>query len=200
MKTYEKTKTITSKYLSFENFEDFKENVDIQEVIKKNDDFIDNTYDDFLEMTVEDNIQHTFGVLMQEWGIEYSDFQYEVNPLYARNDKFFITADTLRRAVDDYNDELYLVSNIGFYVGHSGGGACTQNTNIDDVIMNNNHVDADLFGRLEDFLIEFEKGIKEWIRFFYEEFDFHNLILDEIWFRIELGEIQLTEGCEIEWV
>ena len=137
---------------------------------------------------------------MQDWGIEYSDFNYSVNPLYARDDKFYITADTLRRAVCDEEDELYLMSNIGFYVGHRGGGICTQNTNIDDVIMNNGHVDADLFSRLEDFLLEFERGIKEWIKFFYKDFDFHNIILGEIWCNIELEEIKITEGHEIEWI
>ena len=200
MKTVTKKQTITKKYLEFESFEDFERNIDIQQLRQKNSDYIDNVYDEFLELTVEDNIEHTFGVLMQDWGIEYSDFNYSVNPLYARDDKFYITEDTLRRAVDDDDDELHLTPNIGFWFVHRGGGVCTQNTNIDDVIMNNGHVDADLFSRLEDFLLEFEKGLKEWIKFFYEDFDFHDIILAEIWFRIELEEIKITEGHEIEWI
>ena len=57
MKTVENTKTITTKYLEFENFDDFKENININKLIEKNDDFIDNIYGEFLEFSVEDNIK-----------------------------------------------------------------------------------------------------------------------------------------------
>ena len=207
MKTKIEKQTITKKYLEFENFEDFKNNINVDMLIKKNEEWIKDIINSYIELKlfvkelyVEDNIQNSFATLNNEWGIEYSEFNYSINPLYPSGDEFYIMAETLRRAVHDEEDELFLPHHIGFYISYDEG-ACTHNINIDHILNYNDHVDTVLYKRLEDFLYEYEKGIKKWIINFYENFDFHNIILQEVWARIEDKHIVITEDYIIDlWI
>ena len=196
MKTIKNIKTTPSKYFEFDDFDDFKKNVDIDKLIKKNEEWINDILNSFIEIYVKDN----FVSLNNEWDIESHELHYVVNPLYPSGDEFYIMAETLRRAVHDEEDELFLPPHIGFYVGYDEG-ACTHNINIDHILNYNDHVDGVLYKRLEDFLLEYEQMLKEWIKFFYENQNFHNIIIAEVWARIEDKHIKITEGYIIElWI
>ena len=192
MKTKTVKQTITKKYLEFKDFDDFKRNIDIRELIKKNDEWIKDIYNSYVD--VEDTLINCFARLKKNWNVEYSDFNYELNPLNPSNDELFITPHSLRRAVHDEEDDLFLPPHIGFYVSYNE----EKHINIEHILLYNDHVDAVLYKRLEDFMLEYERALKEWIHIFYESYDYINIILDEIWFRIELGEIKIKEGWEVE--